>query len=263
MPCKLRNLFLIDSLIAMNKAIFLFSLILLTVVSAVAQSRAHNSTPTPSAFLEADRLFTFGENTERDKQSLSLIERSLAADGNNYQWLWRAARVSYFVGEDAPKGEKLRYFERGIETGQRAVAREPNAAEGHFWLAVSYGGYSEQKGVFKALLTVKKIRSEMEIVLKLNDSYQDGGAYLALGEMDRQLPRIIGGSVTRSISRLETGIKVAPHNLEIKYSLAQAYQEAGRKEDARREYQGIIDKESPSNAQRRLQDKARLKLAKL
>jgi tetratricopeptide (TPR) repeat protein len=259
----LRNLILIGSFIAMNKAIFLFTLILLTVAPGAAQSRAHHSTPTTSSFLEADRLFTFGENAERDKQSLSVIERSLAADGDNYQWLWRAARVSYFVGEDAAKAEKLRYFEKGIETGQRAIAREPNAVEGHFWLAVNYGGYSEQKGVFKALLTVKKIRAEMETVLKLNDSYQDGGAYLALGEMDRQLPRIIGGNITRSISRLEQGMKIAPQNLEIKYSLAQAYQEAGRKEDARREYQAIIDKQSASNSQRRLQEKARLKLAKL
>lgn len=192
-----------------------------------------------------------------------MIERSLAADGDNYQWLWRAARVSYFVGDDAPKADKLRYFERGIESGQRAVAREPNAVEGHFWLAVNYGGFSEQKGVFKALLTVKKVRAEMEIVLKLNDGYQEGGAYLALGEMDRQLPRIVGGNITRSITRLEQGIKIAPNSLEMRYALAQAYQEAGRKDDARRAFESITMKGSGSNSERRVQEKARQKLAKL
>src|SRR5262245_61684107 len=163
----------------------------------------------------------------------------MASEANNYQWLWRAARASYFVGDEANKTEKLRYFEKGIDAGLRATALEPNAVEGHFWLGVNYGGYSEQKGVFKALVTVKKIRAEMETVLRLNDKYQDGGAYLALGEMDRQLPRIIGGNLDRAITRLEQGGRIAPNNLDLKFALAEAYQEAGRKEDARREYQAI------------------------
>src|SRR5262249_32871149 len=155
--------------------------------------------------------FTFGENPERDKQSLAAAERALASDANNYQWLWRVSRACYFVGDSAGKGEKVRYFERGIETGERGGGQLSNAGEGHFWLAVSYGGCAEEKGALKALSLVKKIRAEMEVVLKLNDRYQDGGAYLALGEMDRQLPRIIGGNSKRGISRLEQGIAIAPN----------------------------------------------------
>lgn len=247
----------------MFRPFILFTLVLLCVSVGRAQGVASAGTPTANPFSEADRLFTNGENADRDKQSLQLIERSLAADQNNYQWLWRAARACYFVGDDAAKNEKLTYFEKGIAVGQRAVATEPNAVEGHFWLAVNYGGYSEQKGVFKALVTVKKIRSEMETVLRLNDKYQDAGAYLALGEMDRQLPRIIGGNLNRAITRLEQGLRIAPENLELKYSLAQAYGEAGRKDDARREYQGIIQCQSRNNADRHTQEKAKKKLASL
>lgn len=245
------------------RPIFLIGFILSVFSVGMAQGTARAGTPPANPFHEADRLFTFGENSDRDKQSLDLIERSLAADQNNYQWLWRAARACYFVGDDAAKNDKLRYFERGISIGQRAIATEPNAVEGHFWLAVNYGGYSEQKGVFKALVTVKKIRSEMETVLRLNDKYQEAGAYLALGEMDRQLPRIIGGNLNRAITRLEQGLRIAPNNLEIKYSLAQAYAEAGRKEDARREYQGIVQCQGRNNSDRHTQEKAKKKLASL
>jgi tetratricopeptide (TPR) repeat protein len=209
---------------------------------------------------------TFGESLERDKQSLAMAERFLASDGRNYQLLWRVARACYFVGDNVAKAEKLRYFELGMNAGQRAIAREPNAVEGHFWLAVNYGGYADQKGVFKSLQMVKKIRAEMENVLRLNDRYYDGNAYLALGEMDRQLPRIIGGNLGRAIARLEQGLRVAPDNLEMKLSLAQAYLEKGREEDARRQLQDLLGRQinpSRANAERGTQEKARQMLKKL
>jgi FimV-like protein len=110
---------------------------------------------------------------------------------------------------------------------------------------------------------VKKIRAEMETVLQLNDRYQDGGAYLALGEMDRQLPRLMGGNLSRSIQRLEQGLKIAPHNLEMKLALAQAYQESGRKEDARRQFQEILQKQVKTKAERDVQEKAKRMIGKL
>lgn len=252
---------------AMHKVIL--SLIILcffgNAAFAQAKSRAVNASP-ENPFHEADRLFTFGESLDRDKQSLAVVEHALGSDGGNYQWLWRAARVYYYVGDEAGKNEKLGYFQKGIEIGQRAIAAQPNAVEGHFWLAANYGGQSELIGALKALQTVKKIRAEMETVLKLNDRYNEGAAYLALGEMDRELPRIVGGSVSRAITRLEQGLKVAPQNLEMKLSLARAYQENGRKEDARRQLQEIINHPinvARARAERDVQEKARQLLAKL
>jgi tetratricopeptide (TPR) repeat protein len=236
---------------------------LLTPVSAQPKPKAVVAPANTNPYQEADNLFTMGDDPARDKQSMGVIERALAASGNDYQWLWRASRIYYFVGDVAAKSEKVSYFEKGIDVGLRAVAAQPNAVEGHFWLGANYGGYSDQKGAFKALATVGKVRSEMETVLRLNDHYQDGGAYLALGEMDRQLPRLFGGSMSRAIQRLEQGVSVAPHNLEIKLALGQAYEEKGRKEDARRMYQEIIQKQSPNKAESHVQEKAKRLIAKL
>ncbi len=249
----------------MKKAIFLIFTICFLSTSVFAQLnlRAAVAPANANPFQEADHLFTFGEDTERDKKSLGVIERALAGNGKDYQWLWRAARAYFYVGDGAAKSEKLAYFEKGMNTGQRAIAEQPNAVEGHFWLAANYGGYSEQKGALKALTMVKKIRAEMETVLRLNDRYHDGGAYLALGEMDRQLPRIIGGNLTRSVQRLEQGLGVAPNNLEMRLALAQAYQEAGRKEDARRLFQEIAQKQVKTQAERDVQEKAKRLLGKL
>ena len=161
----MRNVFLSTIIIG-----FLF-----TIGSAQAKSRSVGLSQA-NPFQEADYLFTFGEDTARDKQSLAVVERALAGDGGNYQWLWRGARAYYYVGDEAGKNEKLGYFQKGIDVGERAVAAQPNAAEGHFWLGANYGGYSEEKGAFKALQMIKKIRAELETVLRRNDRYRDGGA---------------------------------------------------------------------------------------
>src|SRR5439155_14395472 len=98
------------------------------------------ATPTRAdPIAEADRLFSDGEDMQRDRQALATIERALGQDTNNYQLLWRAARAYYHVGDDAGAGEKRRHFERGIEVGQRAVAQQPTGVEGHFWLGANYG----------------------------------------------------------------------------------------------------------------------------
>lgn len=233
------------------------------VIQAIVTLVLFNAPALAQSFSEADHLFTYGEDANRDKQALTIIEKALASDGANYQWLWRAARASYYIGDEAPKAAKLTHFERGIAYAQRAIGREPNAVEGHFWLGANYGGYSEVKGMFSALATVKKIRAEMETVLRLNAGYADGRAYLALGELDRQLPRLMGGNLKRAITRLEEGLKIAPHNLELKYVLAEAYQEQGRKEDARRQLNELLQVTARNRADQHIQNKTRQLLAKL
>src|SRR5262245_47264326 len=103
----------------MKIAIFLISIVccLLTPVFAQPKNKTVAAPANTNPYQEADNLFTFGDDAARDKQSLSVIERALAANGADYQWMWRAARVYYFVGDEAPKSEKVSYFEKGINVG--------------------------------------------------------------------------------------------------------------------------------------------------
>jgi tetratricopeptide (TPR) repeat protein len=107
----------------------------------------------------------------------------------------------------------------------------------------------------------------METALRLNPAYEDASAYTNLGEIDRQLPRLFGGSVKRAIEYLETGLKLAPRNPELKESLAEAYADAGRKDDARRQLQEVLQLPVTSNVHivdnRRALEKAQKLLAKL
>jgi tetratricopeptide (TPR) repeat protein len=150
--------------------------------------------------------------------------------------------------------------------GQRAVAEQPSGAEGHFWLAANYGGLSEIQGIWQALQMVKHVRTEMETVLRLQPDYEDGSAYRALGEIARQLPRVLGGNQKHAIAYFEQGLRVAPQNMGLKLALAKAYLEAGRQhETSQRLLSEILQmpvRPARAQADRRTQDKARQLLRK-
>src|SRR5215510_11728967 len=229
----------------------------------------HSPTPTPAAstdpVADSDALFSYGDDAARDLQALATLTRALVTDAHNYQMLWRDARAYYQVGDDASDREKRRYFERGIEMGQRAVAQQPDGVEGHFWLGANYGGLSEIQGIWHALQMVKKVRGEMETALRLQPDYEDGNAYRALGEIARQLPGVLGGNLKRAITYFEQGSRVAPHNMAIKLALARAYLEAGQREASQRLVTEILQmpvRPTRAQADRHTQDKARQLLRK-
>jgi len=105
----------------------------------------------------------------------------------------------------------------------------------------------------------------METALHLQASYEDGGAYLALGELDRQLPRLFGGSVKRTIAYLEQGLRVAPQNMALRLALAEAYLDTGRRDDGHRQLLEILHMPvlpARARANRATQEKARQLLSK-
>lgn len=234
--------------------------------TSVSRINITAETQAAGAISQADKLFSYGEDAGRDRQVLDTIERALASEPRNYQLLWRSARSCYYAAEESPAGQKVALYERGIKAAQAAVALEPNAAEGHFWLGANYGGVGEQQGMFKALRLISKIRAEMEAVVRINPAYEEARAFLALGELDRQLPRIMGGSTARSISYCERGLRLSPNNLELKVSLAQGYLETGRKDDAKRQLSEVVSRTvnpARARAERGVQEEARRLLAKM
>jgi hypothetical protein len=221
---------------------------------------------TPETIAEADRLFGYGAEPPNERRALQLLETALTEAPADYALLWRAARSYYYTGDGmVPKG-RVRYFERGSEVANRAIAQNPNAVEGHFWLAANQGGICREKGGLTAFRMVKKVRAELEIVMRMNDAYEEASVYTALGQIDRQLPGLFGGDIKRSIARLEQGLTVAPTNLELKHALAESYMEANRKPEARRQLEELLQMPVPAaraNESVRAQSNARTLLTKL
>ena len=220
----------------------------------------------PATLAEVDGMFGYGVDRAREVQAANLLDRAVAEAPADYELLWRAARANYWLGNRAMPKERLAWYERGIELGKRAVAQKPDGVEGHFWLGASYGGYCEEKGGLTAFRNVKLVRTEMQKVLQLNDAYEEGSAYTALGEIDRQLPGLFGGNLKRGTATLQKGLSIAPGNAEIRLALANAYLKAKRKDDALAQLHELLQMEFTSPRAivgRRTQDKAQVLLNKI
>ena len=84
------------------------------------------------------------------------------------------------------------------------------------------------------LSEIEDIKREMEAVLKIDESFQSGSAYMALGQVYLKAPRILGGDVSKAIEYLEKGLKFGPNNALMRLQLAEAYAAAKRDGEAKK-----------------------------
>src|SRR4030095_1268527 len=84
-------------------------------------------------------------------------------------------------------------------------------------------------------------RREMEQVLKLDESYQSGSAYLGLGQLYLRAPRALGGDNGKAISYLEKGLKYGVNNALLHVRLAEAYAAVNRDADARKQIETVAN----------------------
>lgn len=242
----------------MRKLISISLLVLSFALSAKAQE-------TPLA--KADKLFAARDQADSLKQALAMIEELRAKDQTNFEACWRLAKFKYYLADqETDSAKKTRLYEAAIEAAKKAVALDGNRVEGHFWLGACDGEYADLKGALSSIGLVKKIRQEFEAALAIDPLYENGAAYLALGQMDLSLPRIFGGSDKRGLDRLEQGAQSAPTNIELKLALAEAYNKKGRKDDARKLLESIATTSDPARSPKELaelRDKARQQLEKM
>ena len=130
-------------------------------------------------------------------------------------------------------------FVRESKQGQAAVKLQPDKAEGHFWLGANYGG-SAANSTLASLSSVQDIRREMEAVIRIDEGFQSGSAYLGLGRLYLQAPRVLGGDANKAIEYLEKGLKFGPNNSLMRFHLAEAYSAAERTAEARKQLDALF-----------------------
>ena len=96
----------------------------------------------------------------------------------------------------------------------------------------------------------------MEAVLKIDESYQGYSAYLGLGRLYLQAPRVMGGDSAKAIEYLEKGLKLSPNNTTMRLDLAKAYAANNREADAKKQIETILGGDPRSEIRRRTQRRA-------
>lgn len=196
--------------------------------------------PVAEAIAEADKLFAGREDLVKVREGIVALRQAQAEDQANYDLAWRLAKFNYHLGAHSPNAdERDKSFHDGIEAGKLAVKLENGKPDGHFWLGANYG-ISAKASLLSGLSEFDEIKSEMETVLKLDEGYQNGSAYMALGQLYLEAPGIMGGDTQKAIQYLEKGLKVGPDNALLRAQLAAAYVEAHRNEEAHKQIDAVL-----------------------
>ena len=183
---------------------------------------------------EGDQLYEGREDIAKARVAVAALRQAVTADYGNYDAAWKLSRAAFYVGNHTDSNdEKDDMFRAGIEAGKAAVKLQGGKPEGHFWLGANYGGDAENS-TLAGLATVQDIRSEMETVIKLDEKFQGGSAYLALGRLYLQAPKVLGGDTSKAVEYLKKGLAITPNNSLMMYYLAQAYASENRDAEAKK-----------------------------
>ena len=190
---------------------------------------------------EVDQLYAQRADLMKVRQALIALRQATAETPTNYELAWRVAKYNYYLGSHtSDESEQEKAFHDGIEAGKLAVKLNTDRPEGHFWLGANYGGNAEIS-TLAGLTDIEDIKREMEAVLKIDEQYEGGSAYLGLGQVYLKAPKIFGGDVAKAIGYLEKGIKVGPNNGLMRLRLAEGYAAANRDNEAREQLKTLFD----------------------
>lgn len=127
---------------------------------------------------------------------------------------WKFAMATYSWGskldEKKKKDERLKLFEEGRAAGDRILEKNPDCAPCHFWTGINHALVGNEKGAFSSLSGINRVKEHAKRVIELDEGYAFGGAHRLLGQIDRALPGIFGGSNKSAKKHFERAIKIAP-----------------------------------------------------
>jgi Tfp pilus assembly protein PilF len=204
------------------------------------ESQPAGSTSAAEDITSADQLYNQRADLMQLRRGIVSLRQAVTKDPGNYDAAWKLSKFNYYLATHSDDSkERDNAFQEGIGAGKTAVQLQNEKPDGHFWLGANYGGAAEHSTI-QGLATVNDIRSEMETVLRLDEGYQNGSAYMVLGLVDLNAPGIVGGDPKRAVTEMEKGLRFGEPNAFLHLHLAEAYKKVGRNDDARRELKKIL-----------------------
>jgi tetratricopeptide (TPR) repeat protein len=227
---------------------WVFLHLLIALVCASTSCRTHsqpeasaNPTQTAAQYLaQAQQFYAQRADLMRLREGIIGLRQARTVEPGNYDAAWQFAKFNYYLATHTDNSaERERAFREGIEAGKAAVALQDGKPDGHFWLGANYGA-AAQSSVLAGLTTVGEIQKEMDTVLRLNEGYQDGSAYMVLGLVYLRAPALAGGDPQKAVEMMEKGLRFGQGNAILRLNLAEAYVKTGRTAQAREQANAIL-----------------------
>jgi len=129
-------------------------------------------------------------------------------------------------GEDlTDKASKMAAYQEGLDCARRAVAIDETNADAHFAIFGNEGRILLLEGVTPNPVSLLKVNRELERALQLNPNHAD--ALAAKGGLYRQLPWVLGGSLSLAERCLTKAIEIDPEAVGARIELAATYRDMG------------------------------------
>lgn len=227
---------------------------LLLLATSCDNPAPRESAPTTNAsatedISSADQLYAQRADLMQLRRGIVSLRQALTKDPGNFDAAWKLSKFNYYLATHSDdSNERDNAFREGISAGKTAVQLQNEKPDGHFWLGANFGGAAEHSTI-QGLSTVNDIRNEMQTVLRLNEGYQDGSAYMVLGLVDLNAPSVVGGDPKRAVEEMEKGLRFGDGNAFLHLHLAEAYKKVGRNDDARKELKKILSMTPDPNYQ--------------
>lgn len=173
-----------------------------------------------------DRHYQSAPMTDEELlQSEFMIKEALDKTGLSEALTWRLARTYYWLGKNASNGTAENYFHRCIEEADRAIQLNKQSARGYYFRGICNGKLGEMQGVWKSLAIIKPLKQDLLTALKFDPTVSQGGPHRALGILYLKLPRILGGSIDKSLDHLKQAVALGPEFADNYLYLAEAFYE--------------------------------------
>jgi tetratricopeptide (TPR) repeat protein len=206
-------------------------------VIAVVLAAAPGPLGPPEACERVQELWKRRDDPAAMAEAKQILDQALARAPDDYGLLWRAAAWHFWYSDDPalPTAEKARHGKEGWDLAERAVARNPNDAAGHFWAAVTMGNYSLSLGIVRAISQgiEGKFRHHISEAERLDPRYGRGSVQNAWGGYYLSLPWP-KRDVKKAAEYLGKALQVNPYNLRTRVFLAQLNLREDRPAEAKR-----------------------------
>ena len=185
------------------------------------------------------------------RMALRHFQAALSQDSSSYEANWRGALILINLGQLVPGSSKGKeqdsLYSLAERYATRAVASNPQGADGHFALAASIGLRSLTQGTKARIRQAGIIRQEALRTIQLNPRHD--GAYHVLGLWNAEIMRLsglsrffarsfLGGGVLKeaswnnAIAYMQKAVELDPGRIYHHLELARIYADRKRTADA-------------------------------
>ncbi|MBI4687661.1 MAG: hypothetical protein HY756_07745 [Nitrospirae bacterium] len=230
--------------------VFLIVIMFLSLLPSKAFSSTSELTAKGDAFFDARAEGHNGEwaDSRPIEKAIKLFTDAYDSGDKSEGIYVRLLKSIYFYGTyvKLDKNRQQELFNKAIFIGEEGLRRYPKSAGISYWLSGAWGRWAEVSGIMEAAKkgVADKIKSLSEIIISVDERYEDAAGYRVLGRVHHKSPKIPlvlwWPSEKKALESLKRAVEVAPQNKTNLVFYAEALIKSGNNEEALRYLNSVV-----------------------